>query len=165
MIGIPCDFTHWFALVGHSTAWIAPRQGKEKIMLEADAILCSFLRTDGLHLILLAVSAGDVLTVLKTNEHGELLMVGKNDSIESGRIVLVAALGTTFENANATAMARAEEVVRRSEPSVPEIWNVAVDGNVNGDAGKMQGWYDSLTYCTWNALGQKLDQYKIYSAI
>ena len=165
MIGIPRDFSHWFALVRHSTAWIAPRQGEKEITLDADAILCSFLRTDGLHLILLAVTASDILTVLNTNEHGELLMVGKNDSLRSGQFVVVAALGTTFEDANAAAMARAEEVVLRSQPSLPTIWNKAAGGHGNGDAEKLQDWYDGLTYCTWNALGQELDQGKIHNAL
>lgn len=165
MIGVPCKFTHWFALVRHSTAWIAPRQGKRKIMLDADAILCSFLRTDGLYLILLAVTAGDIVTVLNTNEHGELLMVGKNDSLESGQSVVIAALGATTEDAIAASMARAEEVVRRSQPSLPIIWNKAAGEHVNGDSKKLQGWYDGLTYCTWNALGQDLDQAKIQNAL
>lgn len=165
MIGIPHGFSHWFALVRHSTAWIAPRQGRKKITLDADAILCSFLRTDGLHLILLAVTAVDVLTVLNTNEHGELLMVGKNDSLKSGQCVVVAALGTSFEDANAAAMARAEGVIRRSQPSLPTISNKAAGGTVNDDAKKLQGWYDGLTYCTWNALGRELNEGKIHNAL
>jgi Raffinose synthase or seed imbibition protein Sip1 len=116
-------------------------------------------------MILLAVAAADVLTVLKTNVHGELLMVGKNDSLESGRFVVVAALGTTFEDAKEAAMARAEEVVRRSQPSMPEIWNKAGGENGNINVQKLQGWYDGLTYCTWNALGQDLDQGKIHTAL
>lgn len=165
MIGIPRDFTHWFALVRHSTAWIAPRLGKEKIMLDTDAIFCSFLRRDGLHLILLAVTVADLVTVLITNEDGELLMVGKNDSLESGQSIVIAALGTTFQDANAAAMARAENVVRMSQPLPLEIWNSAAGGNVYDDAEKPQGWYDGLTYCTWNALGQDLDEEKIYNAL
>lgn len=164
-IGLVRDFSHWFALVRHSTAWIAPRQGQKEIKLDAEAILCSFLRKDGLHLLFLAVTAGDVLTVLNTNERGELLMVGKNDGLHIGQCVVIAALGTSLEKALASAVARAEDVVRRSEPSLPTIWNKA-SGEIMNDAAKdSQGWFDGLTYCTWNALGQDLDQGKIHNAL
>lgn len=29
----------------------------------------------------------------------------------------------------------------------------------------MDNWYDGLTYCTWNALGQDLNEGKIYNAL
>ena len=29
----------------------------------------------------------------------------------------------------------------------------------------MENWYDGLTYCTWNALGQDLNESKIYDAL
>lgn len=29
----------------------------------------------------------------------------------------------------------------------------------------MENWYDGLTYCTWNALGQDLNEDKIYNAL
>lgn len=164
-IGLPRDFSHWFALVRHSTAWIAPRQGQNEIRLDGDAIVCSFLRKDGLHLLFLAVTTEDVLTVLKTNECGELLMVGKNDSLHIGQCVVVAALGSTLEDTMAAAVAGAENVVRKSEPSLPTIWNKASEEVVNDSSTDSQGWFNGLTYCTWNALGQDLDQGKIHNAL
>ncbi|KAI4272216.1 MAG: hypothetical protein L6R38_006670 [Xanthoria sp. 2 TBL-2021] len=92
-------------------------------------------------------------------------MVGKNDSLHIGQCVVIAALGTTLENAIAAAVARAEDVVRRSEPSLPTIWNKA-SGEIMSDAIKdLQGWFNGLTYCTWNALGQDLDQGKIHNTL
>lgn len=164
-IGLPRDFSRWFALVRHSTAWIAPRQGQNEIALDAEAVLCSFLRKDGLHLLFLAVTAGDVLTVLTTDERGELLMVGKNDSLDVGQCVVIAALATTLEDAIAAAVARSEDVVRRSEPSLPTIWNKASSVMMNDAAKDSQGWFNGLTYCTWNALGQDLNQGKILDAL
>ncbi|KAI4226981.1 MAG: hypothetical protein LQ349_006794 [Xanthoria aureola] len=164
-IGLPRDFSHWFALVRHSTAWIAPRQGQNEIRLDGDAIVCSFLRKDGLHLLFLAVTTEDVLTVLKTNDCGELLMVGKNDSLHIGQCVVVAALGSTLEDTMAAAVAGAENVVRKSEPSLPTIWNKASEEVVNDSSTDSQGWFNGLTYCTWNALGQDLDQGKIHNAL
>ncbi|KAL8735824.1 MAG: hypothetical protein Q9166_000688, partial [cf. Caloplaca sp. 2 TL-2023] len=164
-IGLPRAFSHWFALVRHSTAWIAPRQGQNEIRLDEEAILCSFLRKDGLHLLFLAVTTEDVLTVLKTNDHGELLMAGKNDSLHIGRCVAMAALGTTLEDAMAAAVARAGNVVRRSEPPLPTIRTEASEEVKNNSIKDSQGWFNGLTYCTWNALGQDLDQGKIYNAL
>lgn len=164
-IGLPRDFSHWFALVRHSTAWIAPRQGRNEIRLDEEAMVCSFLRQDGLHLLFLAVTSADVLTVLKTNDRGELLMVGKNDSLHIGQCVVVAVLGSTLEDAMAAAVSRAENFVRRSEPSLPTIWDKASEKVVNCSIKDSQGWFNGLTYCTWNALGQDLDQGKIHNAL
>ncbi|KAL8992839.1 MAG: hypothetical protein Q9169_006799 [Polycauliona sp. 2 TL-2023] len=164
-IGLPRAYSRWFALVRHSTAWIAPRQGWNEIRLDEEAILCSFQRQDGLHLLFLAVTTADVLTVLKINDKGELLMAGKNDSLHIGRCVVLAALATTLEDAMAAAVARARKVVQRSEPAQPTIRTEASEEIRNNSINNSQGWLNGLTYCTWNALGQNLDQGKIHNAL
>lgn len=166
-LGVPRSFTRWFALVRIWSPWLAPRHGKGTFQPQEDAILCSFLRWDGLHLVLLAVSGiDDVLTVLKPDGHGNILASSRNDSPEEGQCTIVAAVAADFESAIAAAMYHARKLVRGVEYMSKEIkaeMKTAIQNDVKAEW--MENWYDGLTYCTWNALGQNLNENKIYNAL
>ena len=166
-LGIPRSFTRWFSLVRIWSPWLAPRHGKDKYNPPQDAILSSFLRWDGLHLVLLAVSGvEDVLTVFKPDDEGNVIISARNDSPDSSQAHVIAAVGTTFENANAAVMYHARKIVRGNESMSDEIKDEVkkrIENDVNAEW--MENWYDGLTYCTWNALGQDLNEGKIYSAL
>ncbi len=166
-LGIPRSFTRWFSLVRIWSPWLAPRHGKDKYNSPQDAILSSFLRWDGLHLVLLAVSGiDDVLTVFKPDDEGNIIISARNDSPDSSQAHVIAAVGTTFENANAAVMYHARKIVRGNESMSDEIkdeMKKRIENDVNAEW--MENWYDGLTYCTWNALGQDLNEGKIYSAL
>ena len=166
-LGIPRSFTRWFALVRIWSPWLAPRHGKGTFQPTEDTILCSFLRWDGLHLVLLAVSGiDDVLTVFKHDGHGNVVASSRNDNPKEGQTRIVAAVAPTFESANAAVMYHARKLISDDQYMSKEIkaeMKVASENDVRAEW--MENWYDGLTYCTWNALGQDLNEDKIYNAL
>lgn len=166
-LGIPRSFTRWFSLVRIWSPWLAPRHGKDTFNPPQDAILSSFLRWDGLHLVLLAISGvEDVLTVFKPDGHGNVIVRARNERPHVGKARVLIAVGTTFEEANATVMYHARNIVRGDEYMSKEIKaeiKIGIENDVN--AQWMENWYDGLTYCTWNALGQDLNEDKIFNAL
>ncbi|KAK3178079.1 hypothetical protein OEA41_000211 [Lepraria neglecta] len=166
-LGIPRSYTRWFSLVRIWSPWLAPRHGKDIFNPPQDALLSSFLRWDGLHLVLLAVSGvDDVLTVFKGDHEGNVIISARNDRPEISEARVIAAVGTSFENANAAVMYHARKIVRGDEYMSNEIkaeMKTAIENDVRAEW--MENWYDGLTYCTWNALGQDLNEDKIYKAL
>ncbi len=130
-------------------------------------MLSSFLRMDGLHLVLLAISGVDeVLTVFKPDAHGNVIAHSRNDSTEPGQVRIVAAVGSTFNAALAAVIYHARKVVRGYDSMskvVQEEMKTALEKDVKAEW--MENWYDGLTYCTWNALGQDLHEQKIFDAL
>lgn len=53
----------WFALVRHQPAWLGPRQGSSRFIVDQDAVLCCFLSCEGKTMALLAVSGIDNMSV------------------------------------------------------------------------------------------------------
>ena len=166
-LGTPLDFTRWFALIRIWSPWLAPRHGKNRFEINEDAILCSFLRRDGLHLVLLAVSGiADILTTFKHDGKGAVVVASRNDATKAGKAQVIAAVGRTFETANAACMYQARKLV--SGPgSLSKELQEAIDQPVDEEARTrwMENWYDGLTYCTWNGLGQDLNEQKIFNAL
>ena len=166
-LGVPLSFTRWFALVRIWSPWLAPRHGKGNFQPHEDAILCSFLRWDGLHLVLLAVSGiDDVLSVFKPDGHGNVLVSSRNDSPMEGQTRVIAAVAATFESAIAAVMYHARKLVHGYQYMSNEVkaaMKTAIENDVRAEW--MDNWYDGLTYCTWNALGQDLNEGKIYNAL
>ena len=166
-LGIPRSFTRWFALVRIWSPWLAPRHGKGTFQPKEDAILCSFLRWDGIHLVLLAVSGiDDVLTVFNHDGHGNVIASSRNDGPDEGQTRIIAAVAKDFESANAAVMYHARKLVHGDE-YIKSDTGVEIKTAVEHDvrAEWMDNWYDGLTYCTWNALGQDLNEDKIYNAL
>lgn len=158
-LGKPLKCNRWFSLIRIWTPWLAPRHGVKDFSIAEDAILCSFLRWDGLHLVLLAVSGiDDGMTVLRSNSRNEVVVSSRNGSSGYDSIV-IAAVGRSFESAVAAAMYHARKlvagtakmIVERAEKDIKPDW--------------VENWYDGLTYCTWNGLGQNLTEQKIYNAL
>ena len=166
-LGKPSSSSKWFALVRIWTPWLAPRHGKERFEIKEEAVLCSFLRDDGLHLVLLALSGiQDVLTLFKHNDNGDVIVNAYNDSLKQGKVQIVAAVGDTFEKANAACIYHARNAVKEGISVHPEL-EKQLESVPNEDekAEWMENWYDGLTYCTWNGLGQDLTEEKIFNAL
>ncbi|KAI9831128.1 MAG: hypothetical protein M1819_005216 [Sarea resinae] len=166
-LGLPLAFARWFSLVRLWSPWLAPRHGRGKFSPEKEAILCSFLRRDGLHLVLLAISGiDDVLSLFKSDGEGNVALSARNDRTALGISRAAAAVGKTFESAVAAVMYHARKLVRgdeilddKREAETPAL----TEGDVKADW--LQNWYDGLTYCTWNGLGQNLTENMIYDAL
>lgn len=166
-LGIPRSFSRWFSLVRIWSPWLGPRHGEGQFSPTEDAVLSAFLRMDGLHLVLLAVSGVDeVLTIFKPDDHGNVIVHSKNDSTEEGQSRVLVAVGTTFNTAMAAVMYHARKIVAGYDTMSKidkEEMQHALDKDVKPEY--MENWYDGLTYCTWNALGQNLHEQQIFDAL
>lgn len=166
-LGTPRSFTRWLSLVRIWTPWLAPRHGQGIFSPSEDAVLCSFLRWDGLHLVLLAVSGvDDELTVFKSDGHGNVIISSRNDSTEKGLARVLVAVGKTFESASAAVIYHARKLINGDESNTiqEETEKEALaDDKIKVDW--MENWSDGLTYCTWNGLGQNLNEQKIFDAL
>ncbi|CEN61868.1 hypothetical protein ASPCAL08516 [Aspergillus calidoustus] len=134
-LGIPSSVARFFAL---------------------DAILCSFLRTDGVHVVLLGVSGiDDVLTTFESGSNGRVVIKSRNDNATTVRFQVLAAAADEFEVAMSALIYEARKLVRPYEVATKH----------DPKAEWLSSWYDGLTYCTWNGIGPDLTEEKILSAL
>lgn len=174
------DFLRWFALVRIWTPWLCPRQGRSHFQLDKDAVMCSFLNKQGQHLVVYAISGvEDVLTIIESDDVGGISLNIRNDRETQGKARIVVALGNEFELANAAAMYHARSIVMDlgKDNQQYEEEMKAIDEGVRVQW--MENWFDGLTYCkctttkdarlilsgTWNGLGQRLTEEKVYKAV
>lgn len=181
----------WFALVRIWSPWLAPRHGQQHFHLTEPAVLLSFLRTDGQHVVVLAVNGIDeVLTVFRSDDEGNIVVCARNDTGHDRKFKILAATAYSFEVANAAVMYEMRKLVRASssyqesaqllpthirhesidsESDTILITNMADNRNPYKDDSPtpqwLASWYDSLAYCTWNSLGQDLNLDKITAAL
>lgn len=162
VLGLPAGFSRFFALVRLWAPWLAPRHGREKFHIDKDAIMLAFLMNDGTHLVMLAVSSiGNVLTVFTSDDGGNIAVRARNDSEEHGWGQVVVAAGTTFEEANASVMFQARRMVMRNH--TPDDHMLKLESEIKPEW--LEEWYDGFSYCTWNGLGQNLNEQKIFDAL
>ncbi|KAL9611883.1 MAG: hypothetical protein Q9167_003497 [Letrouitia subvulpina] len=166
-LGTPREYSRWFSLVRIWSPWLGPRHGQGNFSPSEDSILVSFLRRDGLHLVLLAVSGVDeVLTVFKPDSNGNVAAHARNDNTEKGQSRVIVTVGRTCDSAIAAALYHARDIVigkERFSQEEKQAMEDALDKGVKAEW--MENWYDGLTYCTWNALGQDLTERKIFDAL
>jgi hypothetical protein len=176
VLGRPVSLLRHFSLVRVWCPWLGPRHGKDKFRITEDAVLCSFLRTDGVHLVLLAVSGvNDVLTVLQSGDDGEIIIKAKSDNSDTVKFHVLVSVAEEFEIAMSAVIYEARKVIRpfadaadaASEDQVPLSPPGADEVLVEKDptAQFLTQWFDGLTYCTWNAIGQDLTEEKILHAL
>lgn len=178
-LGIPTSYLRYFSLVRVWSPWLAPRHGAEKFVLTEDAVLSAFLRSDGLHLVLLAVSGvNDTLTVFGSDEDGDIVAKVRNERTETSQFQVLASVAENFEVCICSLIYEARKVVRvsgvapdspvvsalTSEPESPLGDDIVIVGD-DARSQWLADWYEGLSYCTWNALGQGLTQAKILEAL
>lgn len=171
--GTPSSVARYFSLVRVWTPWLGPRHGRNKFKLTEDAVLCSFLRTDGVHLVFLGVSGvNNVLTVFESGENGEVVIKAANDNEESAKFQVLVAVADDFEVTLSAIIYEARKLVapldeepalEGRKPSNPGDDMVIVEKDPKIQW--MSEWYDGLTYCTWNSLGRDLTEEKIIGAL
>ena len=189
VLGRVTQLCRWFALVRIWEPWFAPRHGETQLHLSEPALLISFLRFDGLHVVLLAINGVDeVLTQFRSTESGDIVVEARNDSTSDLKFKVLAASAWKFDVANAAVMYEARKLVQQStaceqtaellERLPIHIRAKSVDSEtvVVNHAKIMpkdtvphpqwlESWYDSLAYCTWNSLGQDLNAEKIMAGL
>lgn len=151
ILGAPKHLVRWFSLVRLWSPWLAPRQGKGPPFAEKDGVLYSFLRTDGTHVVVLAISGiEDVLTVFR-HEHDKITIHARSDRETEGVARVLVAVGNSFEEANAAVMYRARRVVAPYLLIASEDQKVidSIEARSKDDvkASWVQDWYDGFTYC------------------
>ncbi|KAI1077419.1 glycoside hydrolase family 36 protein [Whalleya microplaca] len=156
----------YFALVRHASPWLGPRQGGTQFSLDKDAVMCSFFNDQGKHLVLLGISgAGNVMTLFRSSSsHSVQLHIRNDDDHQSSGLVL-AAVGNTFESTIAAVMYHARNVTlatRKDDDKLAQGLK-GVSDDIRPEW--MENWYDGLGYCTWNALGQRLTDEKVFNAV
>ncbi|KAF2741270.1 raffinose synthase protein-like protein Sip1 [Polyplosphaeria fusca] len=165
-LGCPSSYSRWFALVRLWSPWLAPRQGVGAFKPDKDAVLATFERTDGTHLVVLALSGvDDVLTLLQHDGDGNLLISSRNDSAEGGTARLIVALGRSLDSAIAATMYHARKIVMKYEAASGELSEEVKALTKDFKPEWLENWYDGLTYCTWNGLGQDLSEQKVFEAL
>lgn len=174
-LGTPSSTIRYFCLVRIWSPWLGPRHGKGKFRLTEDAVLCSFLRKDGTHLVLLAISGiDDVLTVFQSGEHGEVMVRARSDNTKNAEFQVLAAVAENFEVAMAAVMYESRKVVKPYDALAtvsveqPPLSPPGDDVVILEKDPKIQwlaDWFDGLAYCTWNGLGQNLNEEKIIHAL
>lgn len=163
-LGTPTHATRWFSLVRLWSPWLAPRQGKGKFEVDKDAVLISFLRSDGLHVVVLGLGGiHDVVTTFFNDQHGNVIIKGRNDATKTGTSTSLVAVANSFEVANAAVFYHARKVVAANGTSAIDTEVKTLMDPIKPEW--LEEWYDGLTYCTWNGLGQKLTEQKIYNAL
>lgn len=178
-LGTTKSYLRYFSLVRVWSPWLAPRHGEEKFRLTEDAILCSFLRSDGLNLVLLAISGvNDILTLFGSGEDGDIVAKVRNENTEEAQFQILASVAESFEACICSLIYEARKVVRDSstavelpvvsdlllEPGSPISDDMVIVGN-DARTQWLADWYEGLSYCTWNALGQNLTEEKILEAL
>lgn len=166
-LGTPRSYTRWFCLVRPWTPWLAPRHGKAPFNCGNGSVLCAFQRWDGSSLVLVAVSGVcDVLTELKPDGNGNVIAVSRNDRDEIGTVNIIAAVAPDFETANAACIYHARTLVQGYQNvNQRSIDQIQLTGNNEVQTQSLVDWDDGLTYCTWNSLGQDLNEEKIFNAL
>ncbi|TGO35112.1 hypothetical protein BHYA_0170g00250 [Botrytis hyacinthi] len=173
-IGFPKDVVQYFALVKRMNFWLVPRHGGSKFDLGEDdcqfytedaepkAILVSFLRSDGMNFVMLALSMNGTVTTLTSSENGNITFIGKNENEETRDGIVVCAVGGTVEEGIAAAMDHAKRVVRASLSTEP-IASGKVEKSL--DLEDKKSFHDELVYCTWNSLGPTLTSTTLSAAL
>ncbi|KAG5980311.1 hypothetical protein E4U55_004159 [Claviceps digitariae] len=167
-VGTPWgSFLRWFALVRHQPAWLGPRQGSSRFMVDADAILCCFLSCEGQTMAMVAVSGVENMSAtFKSNAQNTISVHARNDSISAGTVHILISEGPQFDNTVASVMYEARKLV--SPYAVSQVDPGSFGGLHTQAAAAAQWqaeWYDGLGFCTWNSLGQQLSEKSLLIAV
>ncbi|ERF71673.1 hypothetical protein EPUS_00662 [Endocarpon pusillum Z07020] len=180
-------FCRYMALVRIWSPWLAPRHGERRFHITEDALLCSFLTCEGQHAVLLPINGvNDTVTVFRSDADGHIIVAARNDGRVEGKFEFLAAVSDDFEVANAAVMYEARRIILQSRSSTEQVSLdaahvktesidsttilISKDDASNGTQSEpkpqwLEEWYDGLTYCTWNSLGQDLTEEKLFVAL
>ena len=128
-------------------------------------MIASFERHDGTVLVVLALSGlSAVLTELKPDGRGNLIAESRNDVEDVGTTNLLVAAAPTFEEGIAACVYQARKLVKGYDAG-EDIQQLLEYHDEFVKTESIVDWHDGLTYCTWNSLGQKLSEDKIFNAL
>ncbi|KAI7197876.1 glycoside hydrolase [Hortaea werneckii] len=145
----------------------SPVHAGNKFELDKDGVLLSFLRSDGMHVVCLGISGvDDVMTTFLHDSEGNVIVKSRNDRAETGTCRVLVAVADSFEVANAAVMYHARKIVGTlSSTAATDDKTIGALTDEKVKPEWLEEWYDGLTYCTWNGLGQALTADKIHTAL
>ena len=121
-----------------------------------EAVLSSFLSNDGVHLVLLAVSSAEVLTLFQSDYEAQ----------NEGKLEILAAVAGTFEDALASLMTHARKIYEAQAGDMkPKASDERDKAMRKVESQRLERWYDSLGFCTWNGIGQDLNEQKLLTGL
>ncbi|KAG4033161.1 hypothetical protein MFRU_005g01750 [Monilinia fructicola] len=179
-MGFPMDFTRYFALVKRMNFWLIPRHGKCRFELGEDdcqfysgnvesrkeeAILLSFLRYDGTHFVMLALSMDGIVTTLTSGKDGSIVMTAKNENEQERKGTVICAVGKSVEDGIAATMDHAKRLVRESLKPGSILDEMNDHQQDVPELKRKKDFHDGLVYCTWNSLGPTLTSTTLFSAL
>jgi hypothetical protein len=168
-LGIATDYARWFATARLYSPWIQPLHGKSPFEVEKDLIQVSFLRQDGLSVVVMGISGIDDTSVMfRSDDKGNVVIKSRNDGEQSGNAKVLVAVSTSYDIGNAALFYHSRRLVSGTSDAFDTELQTAVekfekDGGI--EPKWYEEWYDGFGYCTWNSLGQSLSEEKILDAL
>ena len=156
------DFRRWFSLIRSSSPWIAPRQGDAPFKVNDDALLVSYLLPNGTSLVFMALTTPTLSAFIRSDSEGAMWLVGKNDDSQQITVSVFVALGASVHNAVATLCTTVLHTLRHEESSTSNSFQESFKSRKTES---IDLWLDGLTWCTWNALGQELQEKGLLEAV
>jgi hypothetical protein len=127
-------------------------------------VLTSHRSSDGLHVVILGISGlKDVITTFINDDEGNVIIKGRNDRQDTGTMRVLVAVANSFEVANCAVFYHARHAMSEYQSSTTSDEETSLTKDLKPQW--LEEWYDGLTYCTWNGLGQDLTADKIYKAL
>lgn len=163
VLGRSKDQVQFMALIRLEPYWLGARQGGDYFHLSEDAILCCFLVASGQVITVLTTSGIDHLySVIRSNSDGDVVIAARCDADKEVPFQCFIGVAATIEESISVVMDAARETVNR-QPQYRQLARDSISAGVS--RASLESWYDGLTFCTWNALGQDLSQSKILDAL
>lgn len=121
--------------------------------------MMGFLRSDGRHVVVLAIAGLQSTTTYICSEQGRVLLKSLNDSgspqVHRALIAIgpdwKATVDAAFDSARALFAGPAIGAAGNAPPEVEPWWK--------------ESWFDGLGYCTWNSLGRELTQDRVLASL
>lgn len=141
--------------------WFGVSMSERFFHLSEDAILSNFLNADGQVISVLAFNRNDkVYTVLQSGSAGELVVAARNDGHDEESFSILVAVGRSERATVKALMDEARKYVNaRSTLDAISRLSHSLVSSPNDE------FCDGLTFCTWNALGQKLTTQAVEAAV
>jgi hypothetical protein len=167
ILGRAISSTRWFATCRLYSPWFIPRHGKGRFSVDKDAVQIAFLREDGLSVVLLALSGiNDTSVCFRNDESGNVVVNTKNDSPSSSHGIIIVAVAKSFDIANASTLYHARKLsAGTSNTSENNLQAVQKKSDDEAKPTWYEEWVDGFGYCTWNSLGQGLNEQRILDAL
>ncbi|KAI5803810.1 glycoside hydrolase superfamily [Geopyxis carbonaria] len=163
VVGQPLLLQKFYSLVKLSSPWMGPRQGGSTFVIDKDALLLGYLRSDGRHVVVLSVSGINCTSYIRSG-NGRVLLKSRNDTDETQAHRAIVATGLDWQRTVDAAFYAARDISTRKESS-PRAAVLHRTRLAEATPAWHETWYDGLGFCTWNSLGRELTEDRILNAL